>query len=279
MRIATLNVYWFGLQRAIAHARGLTVDFFHAPEDDLRVAALIEATGAHVIALQEIVDVERLERALGPSWRLRDADGHAVSSKALGLDPDTTQRVVFAWKPDAVDLVRWGLPIDARPRRPVVARFRGRSGHELSLVAVHPKSGDPTRWDTDAEARQALFEAVAAWLTAPPAEYEGPYSALLGDFNSILPGQETLALRTGALSAWSSSPLVFSPPDVEPRTTKTDRAIIDHIILSPALAAHRQGSAVALAFDEDPTFAATDGESEVWKSTTDHRPVWVDVAL
>lgn len=279
MRIATLNIYWFGLQKAVAEAHGLTVEFFHAPNDDLRVAHLVEAIGADVVALQEIVDVERLERALGDSWLVRDTAGHAVASRAPGPVPDWTQRVVFAWRRDALELVRWSLPIDVGPRRPVVGRFRDHSGHEFTLVAVHPKSGNPASWDLDAEARRRLFDAVAAWLVAQPAGYEGPYSALLGDFNSVVFSHETEALRTGALSAWSWSPLEFSPSNVERRTTRTDSAIIDHILLSPALAACRQGPAVALAFDADPTFAPTGPEVAVWKSTTDHRPVWVDVLL
>lgn len=279
MRIASLNIYWFGLEREVATAAGLNVRFFHAPEDDRRVAGLVEATGAHVLALQEIVDVERLERALGASWRVRDADGHAVASAAPGPAPDSTQRVVFAWKPEFVDLMRWGLPIDATPRRPVVARFLAPSGLEFTLVSVHPRSGDPDKFDKPAQKRQQLFDAVAAWLAAPPADYEGPYTALLGDFNALRGSRETYSLQAGALSTWSWSPLVFSPPEVERRTTKTDLAIIDHIVVSPAIAALRQGPAVALAFDADPRFAVADGDLEVWKATTDHRPVWVDITL
>lgn len=128
--------------------------------------------------------------------------------------------------------------------------------------------------------RQALFDAVAAWLAAPPADYDGPYAALLGDFNSLAGRPETAALRAGALAAWTWQPIEFEPAGAARWTTRTDREVIDHILLSPALEARRRGPAVVLAFDEDPRFASPEQESdEVWKRTTDHRPVLVDLEL
>jgi hypothetical protein len=282
LRIGVLNVFWFGLKPA---DDTLDVGFYHEPDDDLRVAGLIAAASLDAIVLVEIVDIARAERlikGLSGNWRLRDDTGAAICSRDPSDVSDNIQRVVLAWNDDVIELLRWDRPIHAGPRVPVVARLRHRTDMlEITVVGVHPKSGILRGWDSypadskphqDGQSRVSYFRNLAAWLSAPPAEFQGR-AVVLGDFNSVYDSPEVEPLRM--LPGWQWPASIFVPEDADLRTTRTDPEIIDHIVLSPELTFSEY---TVLAFDLLPEFQEPIPSSElVWKRTTDHRPVRISI--
>jgi endonuclease/exonuclease/phosphatase family metal-dependent hydrolase len=291
LRVATLNVYYFGARPG----DGLPAEFFHTPDDDQRLAELIRRLDPAVLALQEIVDVPRLESVLArvdPAWRIRDAAGRLVATPAPGKP---LQRVVVAWRADRVDLLDWSTPITGAPRRPVVCRLRVRgSGADLCVIAVHTKSSDPLWWPgrtpeppdsadptsvDGAKQRWTLCGRIERWLASHPDD--AAHALVLGDFNAVPGAPELRPLGLDAMQAWQRAATVQTPPPPAGDrvwSTSTDQVVIDQAYCSPAIAARLAGPAVLYAFDLDPTFPGP-ADSPLLRGITDHRPLSLDLDL
>lgn len=287
-RVTTLNLYWFGL-RADLHGHLTQGKFLRDADDDRRLGALIASLDADLIALEEVVEPAALEALLvtmEPSWRVRDVAGEFVSNAATE-DP----QVVWAWRSDRVDLLRWtripkpeSVSLGRGHRAPVLGVFRHRaSGLELACVVVHAKSGAP-QWlpgpNADAEKRVKQFVILREWLDAAPENFVRPMRLVTGDFNSLADSTELRELITGSMADWSVLTPTFKPVGARRESTLTDRGcVIDHFVVSPELRSLLKAAPEVYAFDEDPAFLDdASPDARVWKRTTDHRPVTLTIA-
>lgn len=264
MKVGTFNIYWFGDTQAGR--------FQHAPTDDARLASLIKSMNTDVIGFIEIVDVARFEallRKVGPTWTFRD-DTNATLTSTPG-----SQRLVLAWNTDTVELVRWRR-IDVGKRSPIVARLKERAtGKEVLAILVHPKSSVFTDPGGIAE-RTQTFETVVEFLADPPPEFRDLPAFVFGDLNSLTgsPEQAPLVAQNG----WRVLAPTVVPAGAEVWTTNLDREVIDHFVISPAIAV-TDGPTI-IAYDHDTAIDDPGGSTDnVMKRLSDHRPVWVTFAL
>ena len=264
MKVGTFNIYWFG--------RTQGNKFKHAPEDDARLASLIGSMDADVIGFIEIVDVQRFEKLLGqvgPTWTFRDAENATLTSVP------GSQHLVLAWNTDAVELVRWRL-IEIGDRNPIVARLKERAtGKEVLAILVHPKSTEFDNPDGIAQ-RTQTFQAVVGFLAAPPQGYRDLPAFVFGDLNSLAgsPEQAPLVAQDG----WRLLAPTVVPAGAGVWTTNLDRAVIDHFVISPGITV-TDGPTI-IAYDHDTAIDDPGGSTDnVMKRLSDHRPVWVTLAL
>ncbi len=233
--LATFNIFWFGTADHALVTRSAA--------DDDAVRAVLAWIGADVLVLQEIVDLERLEQALPPGFRIREG-GHWLCPTS----PDDVrfaglQKIVIAVGPGVEVLHSAPLLPWPGPRPPLVLQLR-RGPLELTVVGLHLKSGDIDGGPGEGSARIRSLEAAAlgAWL-------HGRQSVVVaGDLNA----RARAPSLAGLLPAGWCWPKVLAPPDSEAWTTWIDRAIIDQILTSPDLVLDPPE---VLAFDLDPQFA------------------------
>jgi endonuclease/exonuclease/phosphatase family metal-dependent hydrolase len=264
MNVGIFNIYWFGDTHGDK--------FHHAPEDDARLASLIGSMNTDVFGFIEIVDVPRFEALLGkvgPTWTFRDA-ANATLTSVPG-----SQHLVLAWKTDTVELVRWRR-IDFGNRSPIVARLKERAtGKEVLAILVHPKSSVFTDPDGIAQ-RTQTFEAVVSFLADPPPGFSDLPAFVFGDLNSLAgsPEQAPLVAQDG----WRVLAPTVVPAGAGVWTTNLDKAVIDHFVISPAIAV--TGGPTIIAYDHDPAIDDPGGSTDdVMKRLSDHRPVWVTLEL
>jgi endonuclease/exonuclease/phosphatase family metal-dependent hydrolase len=184
---------------------------------------------------------------------------------------------VLAWNAEQLELLAWQtLALEPKwSRRPVFATFRHRgSGRRLEVLGVHARS---TELDTAADAgtkKRREFAALAQWVDRATQAGQLHDALMLGDFNAKARGIDADALRTGALASWAWDEASGDPGSRW--TTLVDRAVIDHILVSPALAPHIATTPEIVYFDRDPEVPEppiTQVSPGVLKNLTDHRPV------
>lgn len=264
MKIGTFNIYWFGDTQADK--------FQHAPEDDGRLASLIGSMDADVIGFIEIVDVLRFEALLGkvgPTWTFRDTANATLTSTP------GSQHLVLAWNTDTVELVGWAR-IYFGNRSRIVTRLKERStGKEVLAILVHPKSSAFADPDGIAQ-RTQTFEAVVGFLADPPLEFRDLPAFVFGDLNSLADSPEQAPLV--AQDGWRVLAPTVGPAGAGVWTTNLDKEVIDHFVISPAIAV-TDGPTI-IAYDRDIAIDDPGGSTNfVMKRLSDHRPVWVTFAL
>jgi hypothetical protein len=225
-----------------------------------------------VIGFIEIVDVLRFEALLGkvgPTWTFRDVENATLTSTP------GKQRLVLAWNTDTVELVHWTL-IDFGNRRPIAARLKERAtGKEVLAILVHPKSSAFDHPDGIAQ-RTQTFETVVRFLADRPPEFRDLPAFVFGDLNSLAgsPEQAPLVAQNG----WRVLAPTVVPAGAGLWTTNMDKEVIDHFVISPAIAV-TDGPTI-IAYDHDPAIDDPGGSSDwVLKRLSDHRPAWVTLAL
>jgi endonuclease/exonuclease/phosphatase family metal-dependent hydrolase len=264
MKVGVFNIYWFGDTQG--------GKFQHTLEDDARLASLIGSMNADVIGFIEVVDLARFEALLGnvgPTWTFRDAANDTLTSIP------GSQKLVLAWNTDTVELVGW-TRIPVGNRRPIAARLKERAtGKEVLAILVHPKSSafaDPN----GIAQRTQTFEAVVGFLAGPPPEFRDLPALVFGDLNSLAgsPEQAPLVAQHG----WRVLAPTVVPAGAALWTTNLDKKVIDHFVVSPAIAV-TDGPTI-IAFDHDAAIDDPGGSTDyVMKRLSDHRPVWVTLAL
>jgi len=295
MKIATWNIYWLGDRTGDKVVRG--------PEDEQIIARVIARLAPDVLALQEVVDPLVMERILG----LANGPGLDYVIRAddawLTSDPDPTveanlQKAFLCINRETVDFLR-GAVISGGPedyvRQPYAAVLLHRaSGREFLAVAVHLRAGYPTFLDkTDAGVRKREATALAKWLQgealAENPDFPQPEQEeclVLGDFNAEFQDPNH-SLDPLALAGWT-----WHNPQPDGNHWETamfagDRYVIDLILLSPEMAARVQSPPTIYAWDHDPALGGParfhlgpDGSGSLRNyRVSDHRPVWVEVAM
>lgn len=264
MKVGIFNIYWFG----DTHGN----KFHHAPGDDARLASLIGSMNIDVMGFIEIVDVLRFEALLGkvgPTWTFRDATNATLTSIP------GSQHLVLAWNTDTVELVRWRR-IDFGNRTPIVARLQERAtGREVLAILVHPKSSGFTDPDGIAQ-RTQTFKEVVSFLAVPPPEFSDLPAFVFGDLNSLAGSPEQAPLL--AQDDWRLLAPTVVPAGAGVWTTNMDQEVIDHFVISPAIAV-TDGPTI-IAYDRNPAIDDPGGSTDfVMKRLSDHRPVRVTFAL
>jgi endonuclease/exonuclease/phosphatase family metal-dependent hydrolase len=296
MRLATWNIYWLG-ERTDEH--GVTRD----AEDEKVIAQVIARLAPDVLALQEIVDPEVMQRIVGKANGPGRNYTLFVDDTWLTSDADPTdeksdwQKAFLCINRETVEFER-GAAIQGGPqtgRKPYAAVLRV-SGHAFVAVAVHLRAGYPGFLDaTDAKARWREAKALAEWLKGEKAaseknpEFPEPgldERVVLGDFNAQLQDPNG-SLDPLAELGWTwDNP----EPDGDHRETaifENDRYVIDFILLSPEMATRVQSGPKVYAWDHDPELGGPDrfhfgpggsGNLRHYR-VSDHRPVWVEVEM
>lgn len=282
--VVTANIYWYGLKQAVASSKGLNIGFFHTAADDLRLATMLARSGADLFCFEEIVDVLRLEAVLtkaSSALRLRDDGGQVVSSLSVSNTPDTKQRVVLAWNTERLSVVNWRrLPMWTRS--PILAVFEYKpNGRRLQVIGAHAKSSAPESDDEAGQVKRKELAALAEWATLETGANRLDDAVLLGDFNSTHGGEDATHLQKGALADWDWREATGEAGSVW--TTTTDLVVIDHILVSPGLAARVLSWPEIIYFDRDPGVPHPQpGQAptaQILKGLTDHRPVRMTLHL
>jgi endonuclease/exonuclease/phosphatase family metal-dependent hydrolase len=295
MKIATWNIYWLG-DRTGDHV-------VRSPEDEQVIAQVIAQLAPDVLALQEIVDPLVMERILG----MASGPGRDYVMRAgeawLTSDPDpmaeeNLQKAFLCINRETVEFLR-GAVISGGPekyvRQPYAAVLRHRaSGHEFLAVTVHLRAGYPAFLDeTDAQVRTQEATALAKWLQgeAVPENPDFPQPEheewlVLGDFNAELQDPNH-SLDPLALPGWTCHNPEPDGNHWETAMFEGDRYVIDLILLSPEMAARVESPPAIYAWDHDQALGGPDrfhlgpdgsGSLRNYR-VSDHRPVWVEVAM
>ncbi|GEM_PF-2829776 len=293
LRVASFNLFWFGTSHPRRAPRG--------PKDLALVRSVLDRLDAHVLALQEVVDVDLLARTVGERWSCVGASGAPVCSPAV--EPEGAQerlKLVLAWDTSAIELlgtehVQLRRTADFRGRRPpLVAHVRHRaSGWRFAVVVAHLKAGPHTEpGGPEGATRDRECRRLADWL----GDHLDEPVLLLGDLNASVDHSSLRALRAPPVDAfhWQAA-----QHPTEAWTTWRERLIIDHILLSPPAAARLASPPAIYAFDQDPALDddqrglhhlrridghfAEPGRDAPYQAVenlyrvSDHRPVYVDL--
>lgn len=322
VRIATLNIFGYP-SSFLGNSRNA--------QDHAMIGELIKRLDADVIVFQEIIDLEELERLLsglvpGREYRLKDDAEHWIASAVGG----NGMKVVMAFDRNRLKPLEAGKAKKAGPgatggkRDCVAARLSpAGGGKSLTVIGVHFKSGlltVPPRHEPEDDTRVEEVNNLIDWieslspiLPGVEARPAGEPTVLIGDFNAVRGNISVEPILSGArLKSWlwaepdftsSLSPTpVSNIPAGEHWTTFIDKAVIDHVLLSPEIEPV-EGPWVYV-FEYDPTWLAaadvtqewmrkveyvlttTDDEGQVTTEDkenlfriTDHRPVRITVNL
>ena len=293
MRVASFNLFWFGTRHPRRAPRG--------PEDLGLLRQVLDRLDAHVLALQEVVDVGLLQRVLDDRWRSVDDEGRAICSP--DIEPSGAPerlKLAMAWDADVLELrgteqvrLRGGAHFRGR-RPPLVAHLEHRAtGWRFSVVAAHLKAGPHTEpGGPEATTRDQECRRLAEWL----GEHRGHPVLLAGDLNAQQDHSSLRALRAPPLDGFHWHPAAHPG---EAWTTWRERLVIDHILLSPPAAERLLEPAQIYAFDQDPALDdderglhylrridghfAEPGRDAHYQAVenlyrvSDHRPVYVDL--
>ncbi len=289
MNVATWNIYWLGDRSG---------DFIVRTEDDeLLIAQIIRQIKPDVLAIQEVVDPQALERVLeaarepGHEYSIRvGEDTWLTSDSNPGSETNDWQKTFLCINESTIEFIAGGAIRGAPGRRPYAAELRHReSGREFTAVAVHFQSGFPVFLDQeDAERRRAQAEALARWLDGEGADanpdLERPATdqiIVLGDFNAEMddPNDSLSPLQTGSFADWQ-----WELPTSESGHTVTainDGYTIDFILFSPEMIGAVESPRIYV-YDLDPILggaaafhSGVDGSGPLQfpPRVSDHRPV------
>lgn len=274
LHIATFNIFWYPRSGVAQNAR--------SDRDEQRIGNVLRNLAPHVIAFQEILDIERLQHLLsdvGNSLRLKSPEGDWLASG--NVDSTNTMKIACAYDEGMLELVHHAKlddPVSDRRfsgrRYPYALHLRHRdTGWEFTFVAVHFKSGLPVGSDPDNDGKRLdEVKHLSTWLTGEAElevnHFEQPPTAdvlVIGDFNAVWEHASLAQLQAGTPEAWHRpEPSVVAsftgeepPPSVdisgEQWTTYLDRVVIDHVFATPQVAARFSGPPCIYAFDLDPS--------------------------
>lgn len=299
MRLATFNIYWLGNDKFVEMS-GLE----ERGEDDWRaIARVISRLDADVIAFQEIISLEELEKVLdlasgmtARSYRLNDENG-----KMLGGGSAKGQKVVFAY-----DAKRYGLvaasPLLGQPqimgqswRVPFGVRLRRLThGGQVVVVGVHFKSGQPQFTDKDSSTvRAGQCQHLADWVAGKkassnvvlPQPLAGEHVVILGDFNALRASNVAAydgvvrsldPLRADHMKDWLWEDPQADPAGGGPTTSYIEGLLIDYVMLSPSLKDRVIKPPSIYAYDFDPDVTGS-FSGDVRYRVSDHRPVYAEI--
>ncbi len=321
VRIATLNIF------------GYPSSFLGNERDDkdrAMIGELIKLLDADIIVFEEIVDIADLAHLLsgfvpGRQYRLKDDAGNWIASAVGG----NGMKAVLAFDNTRLELLEAGKAMKAgQPtapsgmRDPIAVRVRPVGGSQsLTVIGVHLKSGMLTvapEQDADDKKRVKEVSSLIDWIESlSPISPDGNQrpagepTVLLGDFNAVRGNVSVEPILSGQkLKSWTwpeplyASSMSPSPvpavnlPASERWTTHLDRAVIDHVLLSPEVKLV-EGPWVYV-FSHDPAWLSAAGVTAQWLEKfeyvltqankppvkkenlhriTDHRPVRVTVSL
>jgi len=245
---------------------------------------MLSRIGADLFCFEEIVDAVRFEGVLAKAnaaLRVRDDGGQMVSSLPVSNVPDTKQRVVLAWNAQQLSLVKWQrLPIWIRS--PVFAEFEHKpSGRRLQVIGVHTKSSAPEADGEAGQVKRRELTSLAEWANLETEAGRLADAVMLGDLNSIHGGEDATYLKKGTLADWHWRQATGEAGSLW--TTTTDLVVIDHILVSPGLAAHVARWPEIVYFDHDPGVPDPLPQQAlipgILKGLTDHRPVRMTLHL
>jgi endonuclease/exonuclease/phosphatase family metal-dependent hydrolase len=252
------------------------------------LARVIRAVDADVIALEEVESKEAI------TWFrdrfLADMGYDHIASEDVGYYRGCEQSLLsrfpiietHTWPEADLSKVRrtgggWADPPSGGgeakfQRSPLFATVRTPGGYELSLFAVHHKSGRD-RWKRESEALQ-IMDYVAAMVKADP----GRNVIILGDFNAQ-PWDRSMQVyfRSGMVDAMTLRGANLAYDDASPlRQTHTSGRVIDYILLNhAALGELVEGSGFVF---------GTSAEDYDWRNdpipsgyASDHYPIAIDL--
>lgn len=293
INLTTFNIFWFP-QSAVAKNRRDDADLG-------RIARVLARLDTHAFVFQEILDQDRLESALsgvaGHEYRLRQKPGGTwlTSGKPQAK---ASMKIVCAYDAGVLELLAAAplrnpaSDLEYKGRRdPYAMHLRVRAtGAEFTLVGVHLKSGlpDAGQGDESAEIRSRETTFLASWLAGnadlEPGHFRRPPTEdviVMGDCNATGDNFSLSPLHEPPLAGWHwvQSRVVTSPDLAAPTglddpaerwTTYLDRAVIDHAIAAPGLAARIRAASI-YAFDLDPALDDDPGGGSHWlRRTTDY---------
>ncbi|KLJ00606.1 ExeM/NucH family extracellular endonuclease [Luteimonas sp. FCS-9] len=253
---------------------------------DADVAALMELENDGYDARSSIAQLVDALNAAGPArdWRFVDA-GHGPGDNPIRVGLLYRSARV---RPEGAPAILEGGPFVAHSRVPLAQAFvplrDGRvAGPAFSVVAVHLKSkgcGGAEGADRDQGDGQACWNAtrtesarrLLAWLATRPTP-GGDRIAVVGDFNAYAMEDP---VRAFVAAGWRDP---FDGGDADARYSFVfdgQAGRLDHLLLSPALAARLQGAAKWHSNADEPDPGAPPGTP--WRSS-DHDPLVVGLRL
>ena len=262
-----------------------------------RLVATLSSLDADIVALLELENdgygpgssIAQLVAALDPGgqrWRFIDA----------GEGPgDNPIRVGLVYRADRVAPLGRPATLEAGPfgplsRAPLAQAFRAGSGPAFVVVANHFKSKgcrDATGADLDQGDGQACFnatrrasgEALRAWLATDPTGSGSDLVAVLGDLNAYAMEDP---IRGFIDAGWHDA--LAAADGGQPHTYVYDAQAgrLDHVLLSPALAARLQDAAIWHSNADEAAGAeggdGTPAAAAPWRAS-DHDPAIVGLRL
>ena len=304
MKLATFNIYWLGNEAFVEKlSKVLGTEAAKRDDDDwARIARVISKIDADVIAFQEIVSLEELEKVLGlandqtspaRSYRIYDNE-----NQMLGTGTATDQKVVIAYDEKKYELTAASTIFGGVRRRPFGVRLRSlEDAGQTLVVGVHFKSGQPLFEDEEsADKRKLQCQHLADWIAGGhdssnpvfPKPSPDEHVVILGDFNALYELESNHPedwgiivksldpLRENHMQEWWWEKPLADPTGGGRTTSYIERLLIDFVMLSPSLKNR---------IDRRPTIYAYDQDSEITNNFTadveyrvsDHRPVYAEI--
>lgn len=202
-----------------------TFNIENFPRDELQITGAldaIEATGAPVVALQEIVRPDVLRRVvserLGASWRFVTYDSDPGYHRLGVLFDSERYALDYARVHEAPRVISGGRPV-------VEARLVPPSGRPLRVFVVHLKAGSRNH-----AVRRQQLAALAPLVTGGAGDDE---LIVLGDFNTSTPEDDAAMADFIAQTQlrWSSSSLACTALFPDRRGERGCRGTaLDHVL-------------------------------------------------
>lgn len=300
MKLATFNIFWLGNDEFVSKKGSDGKERTEA--DWLLIARVISRLDADVIAFQEIVSLEELQKVFdlavthnltSRSYRIHDQQG--VMLGAGGAGP---QKVVLAYDENQCELVAASQIAGGVPRLPFGVRVRNKSdGGQVLVIGVHFKSGQPFFDDVpSADKRKKQCQHLADWAAGLkengnpvfPKPAADELIVILGDFNALYelepnhPSEWALIveslkpLRDGHMNEWWWQKPLSDPAGGGRTTSYVERLLIDFVMLSPSLKNRIIQQPTIYAYDQDAEIT-NNFATEVAYRVSDHRPVHLEI--
>jgi endonuclease/exonuclease/phosphatase family metal-dependent hydrolase len=300
MKLATFNIYWLGNDEFVSKPESEGKERTEA--DWLLIARVISKLDADVIAFQEIVSLEELQKVFdlavahnltSRSYRIHDQQGEMLGTGASG-----PQKVVLAYDEKQYALMAASPIFGGVGRLPFGLRVRNKSdGGQVLVIGVHFKSGQPLFDNVpSADKRKLQCQHLADWAAGLkengnlvfPKPAADELIVILGDFNALYelePNQpsnwdvivESLdPLRDGHMNEWWWQKPLADPAGGGRTTSYVERFLIDFVMLSPSLKNRIVQQPTIYAYDQDAEIT-NNFATEVAYRVSDHRPVHFEI--
>lgn len=304
MKLATFNIFWLGNSVFTQKASEWTNHNEDRKEEDWsRIAHVISKIDADVIAFQEIVSLEELQKVLdlannqtSRSYRIYDKN-----NKLLGTGSAAHQKIVIAYDAKKYELMAASPIFGDEGRPPFGVRLRSlEDAEEVLVVGVHFKSGQPQFDDEDsADRRKLQCQHLADWIAGAhdssnpvlPKPSPTDHVVILGDFNALyelepnhpahwedIIVKSLNPLRENDFAAWSWEKPLADPAGGDRTTSYLERYLIDFIMLSPSLKNRIVQPPGIYAYDRDSAIT-NNFTANVDYRVSDHRPVYAEINI